>query len=113
MGGNNFGSQYNMYNYDSKTNEQEELALFAAFKETWRFQWDSKINVFKGDQVEKTHGKLDQCDMVAKFGMFDKDWYDNVGDGNNRWGIEITKDADPILHICMAIICDAIGDKEK
>lgn len=109
--GNNWGDQYNMYYYVK--NEQKEPPLFAAYRETWRWDWDSKVNVFKGDQVSQTGGKLDQCDVVAKFGMFAKGWWDNIVDDNNRYGIEMTKDVDPVLQICMAIICDAMKDKDK
>jgi uncharacterized protein YxjI len=108
--GNNWGDQYNMYNYVN--NEQTEPPLFAAFRETWRWEWDSKVNVFKGDQIEKTSGQLEECDIVAKFGMFDKNWWDNTS-MNNRYGIEMSKDMDPILQICMAIICDAMKDDAK
>merc|ERR1719498_1509619 len=74
--GNNWGDQYNMYMY--KGNEQAETPLFTAFRETWRWQWDSKVNVFKGDQVEKNKGDLEKCEIVSKFGMFDKSWWDNA-----------------------------------
>merc|ERR1712232_1412040 len=60
--GNNWGSQYNMYYYVK--NEQQEQPLFVAFRETWRWDWDSKVNVFKGDQVNKSGGKLDECEIV-------------------------------------------------
>ena len=106
--GNNFGDQYNLYLY--LNNEQTEPPLFVAFRETWRWSWDSKVNVFKGDQVMKTDGKLDQCEMVSKFGMFDKTWWENT-DGNNRYGIEMTKNVDPVLQVCLAVICDAMQDK--
>lgn len=108
--GNNWGDQYNMYYYDK--NEKKEPPLFVAFRETWRWDWDSKVNVFKGDQVEQTKGDLEQCEIVAKFGMFDKNWWDNMSD-NNRYGVEMTKDMDPILQCCMAIICDAMKDQDK
>jgi len=109
--GNNWGDQYNMYYYVD--NEKKETPLFAAFRETWRWSWDSKVNVFKGDQVEKTNGKLDECEIVAKFGMFDKSWFDNIGDGNNRYGLEMTTGLDPILLMCLAVICDAMKEKQN
>lgn len=109
--GNNWGDQYNMYMYTN--NEMCEKPLFSAFRETWRFHWDSKINVFKGDQVEEKRGKLTECDLVSKFGMFSKGWFDNVATGNNRYGIEMTKGMDPILQVAMAVICDAMKDQEK
>merc|ERR1712046_145331 len=93
--GNNFGDQYSMYMYVN--NEQKETPLFTAFRETWRWSWDQKVNVFKGDQVEKTKGKLDDCDLVSKFGVFDKDWWDNTA-SNNRYGIEMAKNVHPVLH---------------
>mmetsp|Transcript_53959 Transcript_53959/g.107410 ORF Transcript_53959/g.107410 Transcript_53959/m.107410 type:complete len:254 (+) Transcript_53959:62-823(+) len=107
--GNNFGDQYNAYLYDN--NEQKEPPLFSAFRETWRWEWDSKVNVFKGDQVVAKNGNLEECEIVAKFGMFDKNWWDNVVDDNSLYGIEMTKDLDPILNVCLAIICDAMKDK--
>jgi len=107
--GNNWGDQYNAYLYDNNT--QKEPPLFSAFRETWHWSWDSKVNVFKGDQVLEKSGKLGECDIVAKFGMFDRNWWDNVTDDNNVYGIEMTKDIDPILNVCLAIICDAMKDK--
>lgn len=109
--GNNWGDQYNAYFYVN--NEQKEPPLFSAFRETWRWEWDSKVNVFKGDQVLEKEGKLEECEVVAKFGMFDKSWWDNITDDNNRYGIEMTKDMDPILNVSLAIICDAMKDKEQ
>jgi len=109
--GNNWGDQYNMYMY--KNNKQAETPLFTAFRETWRWQWDSKVNVFKGDQVAATNGELEQCDVCAKFGMFDKGWFNNTTDSNNLYGLEMTKDMDPVLQVSFAIIIDAMKDSEK
>lgn len=109
--GNNWGDQYNMYMYAN--NEQKEPPLFSAFRETWHWSWDSKINIFKGDQVLEKNGDLENCDMVAKFGMFAKGWFDNVGDNNNRYGIEMTAGMDPILQCALAVICDAMKAKEE
>lgn len=109
--GNNWGDQYNCYLYAN--NEQKEPPLFSAFRETWQWSWDSKVNVFKGDQVVKTNGNLAECEIVSKFGMFEKSWWDNLADGNNRYGIEMTTGCDPILHACLAVICDAMKDQEK
>jgi len=109
--GNNFGDQYNCYLYED--NDRSETPLFSAYRETWRWDWDSKVNVFKGDQVKKTNGDLEQCDICAKFGMFSKDWWDNAFEDNNLYGIETAPHVDPILLVSVAIICDAIKDKKK
>lgn len=109
--GNNWGDQYNMYLYVK--NEQKEPPLFSAFRETWHWSWDSKVNVFKGDQVLAKKGELKDCDIVAKFGMFAKGWFDNLSDSNNCYGLEMTAGLDPILQTALAVICDAMKDKEK
>lgn len=109
--GNNWGDQYNCYLYNG--NERNEIPLFSAYRETWRWSWDSKVNVFKGDQIKETDGNLEKCDVVAKFGMFEKSWWDNVTEDNNVYGIEMSPHVDPILLVCFAIICDAMKDKEE
>merc|ERR1711971_1134037 len=108
--GNNWGNQYDMHMYTK--NERNATPLFSAYRETWRWSWDSKINVFKGDQVLEKNGKLDECDIVAKFGMFDKGWFDNIGDNNNLYGVEMTKGMDPILQVALAVICDAMKEEQ-
>lgn len=109
--GNNWGDQYNLHLYDG--NDRKEPALFSAFRETWRWQWDSKVNVFKGDQVKEKDGKLEDCEMVAKFGMFNKDWWANLTDDNNVYGIEMSPHVDPILLVCLCICSDAMQAKEN
>jgi len=109
--GDNWGDQYNCYLYNG--NERNEMPLFSAYRETWRWSWDSKVNVFKGDQIKETDGNLEKCDVVAKFGMFEKSWWANITADNNVYGIEMSPHVDPILLVCFAIICDAIKDKKK
>jgi len=108
--GNEWGKQYNSYLYEN--NQLQELPIFSAFRETWHWEWDSKVNVFKGDQVLEANGNLEECDVVAKFGTLGSNWRDRATDDTNRYAIEMAKGMDPILNLCLAIICNAMMDEE-
>jgi len=98
------GDQYDVHLY--LNNMRKHPPLFSAFRETWHWEWDSKVYVFKGDQVDRTNGALDKCEIVSKFGVFDESWWGDAT-GLNRYGIEMATGCDPVLHACLAIACDA------